>query len=212
MDGVYMRSRFQPPNYVFSIAWAIIYVLYAFGWHELVRRARMGGLSETNVSTIDFVFAVNLLLGVSWVFAFFLADQQMLSVVILVALVAVICVQIWMVAGWSAVTKSTTSSQRALPIAALSVYLAWAVYATFLNMTAYGAGNSAPLLKVDRLMMMRKSSPESSSPKMAMAASSPSMDLPPASASSARKSKASASPSKVRSSTSAGRRSAAGRR
>jgi tryptophan-rich sensory protein len=110
------KPPLTPPNVLFPVAWTILYITMAVSaW--LVWRA--AGSRRWSALT---PFFVQLALNVAWSFAFFAARSPLAGVVVIALLIAAI--------GWTIRRFHGISRPSAL---LLVPYLAWVVFATYLN-------------------------------------------------------------------------------
>jgi len=111
------RSTMTPPNYVFPVAWTILYgIIGACGW--LMWRKP----SFPKLRIIKTFYAIQLILNWSWTPLFFHYHLTALSLIVLVAMDILVCVLIWL-----ACQKMKAVSLLMIP------YLLWILFATYLN-------------------------------------------------------------------------------
>ena len=111
------RSTLTPPNYVFSIAWSILYgIIGACGW--LIWRQPF----SYNISYIKILYLIQLILNWSWMPLFFHYHLTSLSFIVLVV-INIIVISIILLAY----RKIMVVSLLMLP------YLIWILFATYLN-------------------------------------------------------------------------------
>ena len=111
------RSTLTPPNYVFPVAWTILYgMIGACGW--LIWRE----LSFPKLTAIKTLYVAQLILNWSWTPLFFHYHLTGFSLVVLVAMDILVCVLIWL-----ACRKIKAVSLLMIP------YLSWILFATYLN-------------------------------------------------------------------------------
>jgi tryptophan-rich sensory protein len=111
------RSTLTPPNYVFPIAWTILYgIIGACGW--LIWRAS----SFPKLSIIKTLYVTQLILNWSWTPLFFLYHLTGLSLVVLGAMDILVCTLICL-----AYQKMKAVSLLMIP------YLLWILFASYLN-------------------------------------------------------------------------------
>ena len=111
------RSNLTPPNYVFPIAWTILYgIIGACGW-LIWRKAPF-----TKLSVIKTLYMAQLILNWSWTPLFFHYHLTGLSLVVLVAMDILVCALICL-----AYRKIRAFSLLMIP------YLSWILFATYLN-------------------------------------------------------------------------------
>ena len=110
------KSSFTPPNYIFPIVWGILYILLGisvgllYNVHDISKRPLL------------ILFAVQLLLNISWNFFFFSMQSPILGFVNLLILV-VLGVAYFIGTFW----VKRSSALFFLP------YLLWILFATYLN-------------------------------------------------------------------------------
>jgi len=111
------RSTLTPPNYVFPVAWTILYgIIVACGW--LIWRT----ISFPNLSVIKTLYVSQLILNWSWTPLFFHYHLTGLSLVVLGAMDILVCALIWL-----AYRKMKAVSLLMNP------YLLWILFASYLN-------------------------------------------------------------------------------
>jgi len=111
------RSTLTPPNYVFPIAWTILYgIIGVCGW--LIWRAS----SFPKLSIIKTLYVAQLILNWSWTPLFFHYHLTGLSLVVLVAMDVLVCALICI------------AYQRMRAVSLLMIpYLSWILFASYLN-------------------------------------------------------------------------------
>ena len=111
------RSTLTPPNYVFPIAWTILYgIIGICGW--LIWREP----SFRKLSVIKTLYLTQLILNWSWTPLFFGFHLTGLSLVVLVAMNILVCAFICL------------SYQKMKAVSLLMIpYLSWIVFASYLN-------------------------------------------------------------------------------
>ena len=111
------RSTLTPPNYIFPIAWTILYgIIGACGW--LIWREP----SFRKLSVIKTLYLTQLILNWSWTPLFFHYHLTGLSLVVLVAMDILVATIIWL-----SYRKIRLVSVLMMP------YLLWILFATYLN-------------------------------------------------------------------------------
>jgi benzodiazapine receptor len=111
------RSTLTPPNYVFPVAWTILYgIIGVCGW--LIWRAS----SFPKLSIIKTLYVAQLILNWSWTPLFFHYHLTGLSLVVLVAMDILVCALICI-----AYRRMRAVSLLMIP------YLSWILFATYLN-------------------------------------------------------------------------------
>ena len=111
------RSTLTPPNYVFPVAWTILYsIIAACGW--LIRHSQ----AFPKLSIIKILYVAQLILNWSWTPLFFHYHLTGLSLVVLVAMDILVCALICI-----AYRKMKAVSLLMIP------YLSWILFASYLN-------------------------------------------------------------------------------
>ena len=108
----------SPPSWIFPIVWTILFVLMGIASYIVY---------ESNSSFKPralIVYAIQLLLNLSWSIVFFNADRYWVSVAIIIALIIMIFITI---AFFSSV--SNKASLLLVP------YILWVLFATYLNIS-----------------------------------------------------------------------------
>jgi translocator protein len=116
------KPWFNPPNWIFPVAWTSLFMLMAFGFWRILRQ--VGGGRPRNLAILAFL--VQIVINVSWSFAFFGAQSPGTAVAVAVALVAAVAT---MVVAFRRVDPLAGNLQ--LP------YLAWVSFALVLNVTIW---------------------------------------------------------------------------
>lgn len=111
------RSTLTPPNYVFPVAWTILYgMIAACGW--LIWRSQV----FPKLSIIKTLYVAQLILNWSWTPIFFHYHLTGLSLVVLVTMDILVA------------TIILLTYQKMRPVSLLMVpYLSWILFATYLN-------------------------------------------------------------------------------
>lgn len=120
-DGL-RKPWFNPPNWVFPVAWTSLFALMAFGFWRVLRRE---GAGERRTLAIA-AFIAQLAVNVSWSFAFFASRSVGAGLIVSVLLVAAVA---GMILAFRRVDTPAALAQ--LP------YLAWVSFALFLNATIW---------------------------------------------------------------------------
>lgn len=116
------RSTVTPPNYVFPIAWTILYgIIAACGW--LIWRSQ----AFPKLSIIKTLYVTQLILNWSWTPLFFGFHLTGLSLVVLGLMDILVFAVIWL-----SYPKIISVSLLMLP------YLLWITFATYLNFYIWG--------------------------------------------------------------------------
>ncbi|GAJ46859.1 translocator protein [Holospora elegans E1] len=111
------RSPLTPPNYVFPVAWTILYgMIGACGW--LIWRTS----SFPKLSVITTLYVTQLILNWSWTPLFFHYHLTGISLVVLVAMDILVCALIYL----------TYKKMKAVSLLMIP-YLSWILFASYLN-------------------------------------------------------------------------------
>lgn len=111
------HSPLTPPNYIFSVAWTILYgIIGACGW--LIWRES----SFPKLNVIKTLYVIQLILNWSWAPLFFHYHLTGFSLIVLSAMNILVSALIWL-----AYRKMRTVSLLMLP------YLLWILFASYLN-------------------------------------------------------------------------------
>ena len=111
------RSTLTPPNYVFPVAWTILYgIIGACGW--LIWHAQ----AFPKLSIIKTLYVAQLILNWSWTPLFFHYHLTRLSLIVLIAMDILVGTITWL-----AYRKMKAVSLLMIP------YLSWILFATYLN-------------------------------------------------------------------------------
>ena len=111
-----MKPFFSPPDWVFPVAWPVLYALMGFSlyyaWNENIE----------NKKAPMMIFSIQLLLNTLWIFIFFGLENQFYSLVEIIIL-------------WFAILATIISFFRFSRKAAymLIPYLLWVIFAAVLN-------------------------------------------------------------------------------
>jgi translocator protein len=116
------KPWFNPPNWVFPVAWTTLFLLMAFSFWRILRQVD-GGPSR---NTAIFAFMVQVLFNLSWSFAFFGARSPFAGLCVAVGLLASVAA---MVMTFRRIDRLAGNTQ--LP------YLAWVSFALVLNFTIW---------------------------------------------------------------------------
>lgn len=115
-------SKYQPPRYVFSIIWTIIYASYAYVWYKYVKTDSLNG-----------IFALNMILNLLWVAVFFGPSSYtqngiMMSRILILSLLVLTFYQLHLV--WK---LKLPNRDHNIAMASLGIYASWLFAASFLN-------------------------------------------------------------------------------
>jgi translocator protein len=116
------KPWFNPPNWVFPVAWTFLFSLMAFGFWRILRHVEAGDLRRRAI----IAFIVQLVFNVSWSFAFFAANSAGAGVAVAIGLVLTVAA---MVLAWRKVDELAAWLQ--MP------YLFWVTFALILNATIW---------------------------------------------------------------------------
>lgn len=112
------QPAFRPPAYFFSFIWLILYFLVAFSSY-------LGASSAVNPSTrlvINLLFALNILLNVAWIYAFYVKKDVKLAFWITIALIISALLLMGVLFSVNALTGSL-----------LVIYVIWLIIAAAYN-------------------------------------------------------------------------------
>jgi len=112
-----IRPAMTPPNWVFPIAWTILFFLIGLSMYL----AWMSG-DKNKRKIVIIVFTVNLILNLIWSFFYFRLQNPLLGFIDIILILASI---VWMIASLRKINK--TSSLLLVP------YLLWVCFAAVLN-------------------------------------------------------------------------------
>ena len=111
------RAPFSPPNYVFGIAWSILYTLLAIsGW--MIWQATQ----VSNINSIKFLYMTQLLLN--WCWSPFFFNEELTGIALICIVMIIILVAMLIGVSYK---KMTTLSLLQIP------YLCWLIFAAYLN-------------------------------------------------------------------------------
>jgi tryptophan-rich sensory protein len=116
------KPWFNPPNWVFPVAWTSLFLLMAFSFWRILRQVD-GGRPRT-IAIIAFI--LQLLVNMSWSLAFFAAQNIGAGLVVGILLVAAVA---FMIISFRRIDSVAAGFQ--LP------YLAWVTFALFLTATLW---------------------------------------------------------------------------
>jgi translocator protein len=114
------KPWFTPPDLAFPIAWTLLFLLMAIAFWRVLRYPS----AQPGRQTAIVAFVIQLVLNVSWSFAFFGAQNPAAGLVVVVALFAAI--------AWTILSFRKVDGLAALM---LLPYLAWVGFAAVLNAT-----------------------------------------------------------------------------
>ncbi|MEH3147752.1 MAG: tryptophan-rich sensory protein [Methylobacterium frigidaeris] len=116
------RPSFTPPNWVFPVAWTILYSMMALALWRILGRRPMTGTAQRTWALAVAAFFVQLVLNAAWTLVFFAGHDPFGGLVVIVALLLAIL--------WTA--RLFLSLDRVAGLL-LVPYAAWVAYATVLN-------------------------------------------------------------------------------
>jgi benzodiazapine receptor len=108
------RSIYMPKGYIFGIVWTIIYIGFAYVWCKSLK---------IKDKTVDIIFMLSILLNFLWVVTFFGLQLIDLSRIIIILLSFVVLYQAY----------QQYKNKFRLGTVIMLIYLAWLIFATFLN-------------------------------------------------------------------------------
>jgi benzodiazapine receptor len=79
-------SLSQPPSWVFSLVWSILYILFAGAWIYNAMAAR-NNQNDQQAIRVDLLFGLGIFLNLAWVFVFFGYGDIFWSKIIIIAMV-----------------------------------------------------------------------------------------------------------------------------
>jgi benzodiazapine receptor len=112
-------SKSQPPNYVFSVVWIFLYILYTVIWEYLAKHKLPKWLNT--------LFIINMVLNLAWTFVFFGYGDVPFSKVIILLLLILTFYQAY------AIWKYTKAKWSGACAFSMLFYGAWLTAATGLN-------------------------------------------------------------------------------
>lgn len=115
------KSPLNPPNWVFSVVWPILYVLIIIAWI----RANASSPSKVEDDVMNLMFVVNLILNLSWTYVFFSMRSVLLALIILIIMVVTAGALIYLVRN------------DIISLIFVALYTAWLIFAFFLNLHVY---------------------------------------------------------------------------
>lgn len=116
------KPSFNPPNYIFSPVWTILFVLMAIAFFLILKACLTNGQDKKYFRAAYLSFGAQLLLNVYWSFLFFFAHEPGLAFFGLISLWSMIVVNIYY---FSKIKK--VAAYLLLP------YLLWVTFAGVLN-------------------------------------------------------------------------------
>jgi tryptophan-rich sensory protein len=108
------KSPSSPPDYVFPVVWTTLYALLAVALTRISLQSAAGT-----------VFAINLVLNVVWCYLYFERRNVSASAVCLAAIIATTVAIMWM------------CRRDAVVVYCMAPYLAWLIFALYLNLDVY---------------------------------------------------------------------------
>ncbi len=134
-------------SYVFIFLWVLSLVSAAVAWDQVIRRARKGGVSETQVSTFDFWVVALLLANVAGIGAFYLGYMPVVTVVLFLLALGVTGVMLYLCSEWAPIRDTLTRNERVYPLIAFGLHAVLLAVFIFYTMFAYNA-TTAPIIRV----------------------------------------------------------------
>ena len=111
------KPSFNPPNYLFGPVWSVLYILMGIGLYLILQTPKSAMRNKSIM-----LFAVQLILNLSWSFIFFNAQSPFAALIIIGILwIAILMMMIYFH------TLSPIASYLQIP------YLLWVSFATVLN-------------------------------------------------------------------------------
>ena len=111
------KPSFNPPNYLFGPVWSVLYILMGIGLYLILQTPKSAMRTKSIM-----LFAVQLILNLSWSFIFFNAQSPFAALIIIGILwIAILMMMIYFH------TLSPIASYLQIP------YLLWVSFATVLN-------------------------------------------------------------------------------
>ena len=111
------KPSFNPPNYLFGPVWSVLYILMGIGLYLILQTPKSAMRTKSIL-----LFAVQLILNLSWSFIFFNAQSPFAAMIIIGILwIAILMMMIYFH------TLSPIASYLQIP------YLLWVSFATVLN-------------------------------------------------------------------------------
>ena len=120
--GTLNKPFFTPPPWLFGPAWTILYVLIGISAHLVWKN----GFKKKNVKEALKVFAIQLVLNLSWSPVFFGAKNIFLALIVIIFMLIFI-----------AKTITVFAKINKLSAYLLYPYLAWVSFATILNFSVW---------------------------------------------------------------------------
>lgn len=114
----------NPPRWVFSVVWPILYTMIAISWCRCNYIAAGMGPEDPSIisyTLVNVLFLVNLLLNLAWSIVFFYAKLIKFAFFIIIAMIVTLAVLMWYV------RKDLACLLLLVP------YLLWLIYAAYLN-------------------------------------------------------------------------------
>lgn len=111
------KPSFNPPNYLFGPVWSVLYILMGIGLYLILQTPRSAMRTKSIM-----LFAIQLILNLSWSFVFFNAQSPLAALIIIGILwIAILMMMIYFH------TLSPLASYLQIP------YILWVSFATILN-------------------------------------------------------------------------------
>jgi tryptophan-rich sensory protein len=116
-------SAKEPPGYVFSVVWTILFLVYGISWEYVARH----GVPDY----IDMLFWVTLILNLVWAYVYFVRSDMLWSKILLAIMIIVMYLQIYTL--WFRFPKIEPNYVVVVEWG-LCVYISWLLIAFFLLM------------------------------------------------------------------------------
>ncbi len=116
------KPWFNPPNWLFPIAWTTLFLLMAFGFWRVLRQ--VDGGRPRNLAILAFL--AQIVVNISWSYAFFGAQSPFAGIFVAVALVAAVAAMLF---AFRRIDRLAGNLQWP--------YLAWVSFALVLNIAIW---------------------------------------------------------------------------
>jgi tryptophan-rich sensory protein len=116
-----IKSNITPPGWVFPIVWTLLYIFIAIA----LARTLLNTTLSTNVNITLFLFILNLLLNVTWCYAFFYKQNPNMALIQMLFLILSASLIIY-------ITQDKIVKYLMVP------YVIWLGFATILNILSIG--------------------------------------------------------------------------
>jgi benzodiazapine receptor len=105
------KPSWFPPTFLFGLVWSALYIVYIYSWYKAPEK-------------LNWLFILNMVLNVLWCFLFFASGKWDLALLTLIALCAVLLIQIILFYKYDVLASTL-----------LIPYFLWSCFATVLNYT-----------------------------------------------------------------------------